>query len=244
MQHFSLLTYNLFYNKGVNQLQQIFLSNNPELLFFQEVIKDEIVFKKIESYGYQLAGFSQSFSVAGQTFGVATLYDPKTIKLISSKNLYIPPSFLEMLFFVLLKRGKILRTVLKTEFEHKRTRKRIITYNIHLSSIAMNNIRRKQIKSVFDDLVLGKKSPIVIAGDFNYPYRRRAFESLISLSELEEATKNIYFTNNFLRILPIKLKLDYILYKNLILEETKLINIKASDHYPIYSTFKFISSEE
>lgn len=234
---FSLLTYNLLFHRAVKRLEATLQSTRPDLLLFQEVKTKPDDFKKIESFGYKLADYSNSFIMFGQIFGVATFYNPKVFSLVRSQSFDLPYSFFETLLFV-LKKGEIPRTVLRTEFKLKDMGKIITAYNIHLSAAAMNNVRKIQIKNTFQDLKLDKKSPLVIAGDFNFPYRRRLFDHLIRAYNLKEATSNIRYTSKFLKILPIKLKLDYVLYKNLLLVETKRINIKHSDHFPILSTFK------
>lgn len=233
---FSLLTYNLLFNRATAKLQEMLAQERPDLLFFQELVTNENEQQKIESLGYKLADFSNSFIRFGRVFGVATFYNPKTFSLVSSQSFDLPSSLMEVFLFV-LRRGELARTVLKTEFEHKTTKKRIVAYNIHLSSFATNNVRKRQISNTLADLKLDKKKPLLIAGDFNYPYRRKAFEDLFIKYRLKEATKDIVFTSRFLKISALKLKLDYILYKNVSLLNTQRIDIKLSDHYPIMSTF-------
>ncbi len=83
----------------------------------------------------------------------------------------------------------------------------------------------------------------MIAGDFNYPYGRKKFEETLKKYKLKEATDNIFFTSvqKILRILPVKLKLDYVLYnKHLKLVSNKRIDIRHSDHYPILTSFEIV----
>ena len=235
---FSVLTYNLLYNRATRQLKGILAENKPDLIFFQEMITKEEDLQAIESTGYKLADFSNSFiRRSGQIFGVATFYNPKVFKAIRSRSFDLPAGILEALIF-LLRRGEVPRTVLETEFELKDTKKKLVAYNIHLSAAAMNTVRQQQIVNTFHELKLDKKYPIIIAGDFNYPYHRKDFQGLINRHKLKEATKNLSFTSHFLKIRPLKLKLDYILYKNLLSVETRRLDIKLSDHYPIFSSFR------
>ncbi len=233
---FSVLTYNLLYHRAAKQLKEVFWEHGPDLLFFQEMITSDHELKLIEKMGYRLADFSNSFIRSGQIFGVATFYNPKIFKAVSSRSFDLPYGFFEALLF-LLKKGEVPRTVLETQLELKESKKKITIYNIHLSAVAMNTVRQRQILNTFRELKLEKKTPVIIAGDFNYPYNRRDFEELIKEYNLKEATRNLSFTSNFLKLSPLKLKLDYILYKNLMLIETQRVNIKLSDHYPIISTF-------
>lgn len=234
---FSVLTYNLLYNRASKQLKEVLAATKPDLIFFQEMITEEKDLHAIEDSGYKLADFSNSFiRRSGQIFGVATFYNSKIFKAIRSRSFDLPSGFLETLIFI-IKKGEIPRTVLETEFEIKDTKKKLIVYNIHLSAAAMNTVRQQQIVNTFHELKLDKKHPIIIAGDFNYPYRRKDFQKLINQQNLKEATKNLSFTSHFLKIRPLKLKLDYILYKNLLSLDTKRVDIKFSDHYPILSIF-------
>lgn len=234
---FSVLTYNLLYNRAIQQLKRILQSSKPDLVFFQEMTTGDKDLQLIEDLEYKLADFSNSFiRRSGQIFGVATFYNPKVFKAIRSRSFDLPAGILEALMFI-LKKGEVPRTVLETEFEFKTTHKKLFAYNIHLSPAAMNTVRQKQIVNTFRELKLDKKNPIIIAGDFNYPYRRKDFQELINQHNLKEATKNLSFTSHFLKIAPLKLKLDYILYKNLLPLDTKRIDIRLSDHYPILSTF-------
>ncbi len=235
--NFSVLTYNLLYNRATKQLKKVLAACKPDLIFFQEMITGEEDLKLIENTGYKLADFSNSFiRRSGQIFGVATFYNPKVFKAIRSRSFDLPAGILEALIFI-LRKGEVPRTVLETEFVFKDSRKKLFAYNIHLSAAAMNTVRQKQIVNTFHELKLNKKNPTIIAGDFNYPYKRRDFQELINQHNLKEATKNLSFTSHFFKIRPFKLKLDYILYKNLLSLETRRIDIKLSDHYPILSTF-------
>lgn len=234
---FSVLTYNLLYNRATKQLKKILDDSKPDLVFFQEMLTKEEDLHIIEGSGYKLADFSNSFiRRSGQIFGVATFYNSKVFKAIRSRSFDLPAGILEALISI-IRKGEVPRTVLETEFVFKDAQKKLLAYNIHLSAAAMNTVRQKQILNTFHELKLDKKSPIIIAGDFNYPYKRRDFEKLINRYNLKEATKNLSFTSHFLKIRPFRLKLDYVLFKNLLHEETKRINIRFSDHYPILSVF-------
>ena len=84
------------------------------------------------------------------------------------------------------------------------------------------------------------ETPVIVAGDFNYPYGRAYFENLFKKYLLEEATKDIFYTysGKFLRLFPVRFKNDYILYRNITNTATKRIDIYYSDHFPIVSEFE------
>jgi endonuclease/exonuclease/phosphatase (EEP) superfamily protein YafD len=116
----------------------------------------------------------------------------------------------------------------------------VTIYNIHLTPIATNQLRIRQINNTFGDLNLNNKNAIIIAGDFNYPYGRRRFEQEIHKYNLKEATNNLNFTmeKRILNRISVKLKLDYVLYKKLKCVSNEKLLIYRSDHFPVLSTFK------
>ena len=237
---FSVLTYNLLVNQALHELQEVILRYKPDILFFQEINTDEDNLKKIEKFGYRLADFSNSFLRFGKAYGVATFYNPKVFKLSKSESLNLPSSVYQILIFI-LKGKKNPRTVLRNEFSFAKNGSSITTYNIHLTPLyATNALRIKQIKNTFSDLHLTKKNYVVIAGDFNFPYGRKKFEELISVHGLKEATNNILYTleKKILGLFRIRLKLDYVLYKNLTVKSNETVSFKHSDHYPIITIFK------
>ncbi len=236
---FSVLTYNLLVNQALHELQSVVIRYKPDILFFQEVNTDEYNLKKIEKLGYKLADFSNSFLRFGKVYGVATFYNSKVFKLSKSESLNLPSSVYQIITFI-LKGQKNPRTVLRNEFTFVKNGSTITTYNIHLTPLyATNNLRIKQIKNTFSDLHLTKKNHVVIAGDFNFPYGRRRFEDLIGVYGLKEATNNIVYTleKRILGLFQIRLKLDYVLYKNLSVKSNDTIHFKHSDHYPIFTVF-------
>lgn len=238
---FTLLTYNLLYNTASKEIGPVLSAHKPDIICFQEIVTDEANLKLIQSYGYRLADFSNSFMRSRQIYGVATFYRPDVFALKHSRSFNLPSSLYQILTFILhAKRNP--RTVLKNEFVSKTGGKKLITYNIHLTPVATNSHRQKQILNTFEDLHIGKKDAIVVAGDFNYPYGRKKFEEILKTYELKEATDNIFYTleRRILKLFSIKWKLDYVLYnKNIKLISNKRIDIRHSDHFPILTSFEF-----
>lgn len=235
---FSILTYNLLFNQAVDDLKEVIASEKPDVIFFQEINTDEYNLKKIEKFGYKLADFSNSFLRFNKVYGVATFYNAQMFTLANSQSFNLPSSIYQLIHFV-LKGKKNPRTVLKNEFKFKKNGTTITTYNIHLTPVATNNLRIKQIKNTFSDLHITKKNPVVLAGDFNFPYGRRKFEELIGAYGLKEATNNITYTlkKKILKLFHVKLKLDYVLYKNLEVVSNRMIEVTHSDHFPILTVF-------
>ncbi|MEN9327459.1 MAG: hypothetical protein RI947_267 [Candidatus Parcubacteria bacterium] len=235
----SLLTYNLLFNNALKQIQTILMQYQPDIVCLQEMETREDDFKQLEKSGYKLADFSNSFIKHGKIYGIATFYRATSLHFVESTSLTLPRTYYEVLLFI-LNGAHNPRTVLKTEFLVRGTKKRLTTYNLHLSPWATNGARVRQITKTLSDLRIFNKRNVLIAGDFNYPYGRRKFEELIKQYDLSEATNNLLYTleQSFFRYFTVKLKLDYILYKSLKLIETNRIPINYSDHFPIISKFE------
>lgn len=236
---FSLLTYNLFFNNAHTNLDSILSTYHPSIICLQEISTKEVSLKYIEQFGYKLANYSNSFFRRKNTFGVATFFDPQIFSFSKSQSVNLSRSFYEFMRFV-ANNDNQQRTVLRTDFVLKKTGKRIIIYNLHLASAATNFIRDRQIREAFEDLDLAKDDPIVAAGDFNYPYGRKKFEKLIAQYGLAEATNNIFYTmeTRIFGLFTIKLKDDYVLYKNITNHSTEKIPVRHSDHFPIIARFE------
>lgn len=237
---FSLLTYNVFLNRAYNQIGQIFKLKKPDIVCLQEIETSEVNLKKFEDSRFKLADYANSFIKFGKIFGITTFYDPKKFELIDSTSINLPQSFYEV-FLIILRGINHPRTALKTDFIYKPLNKKISIYNLHLTALqATNNVRIKQLKEILQNVKNGPKESVILAGDFNYPYGRKKFERFIKKYHLKEATNNLFYTLewNFLNLFHYRSKVDYILYKNINLIETKRIPIKNSDHFPIFSRFQ------
>lgn len=234
----SLLTYNVLFNSALTNFEKVISQSHPDIICLQEIDTNEENLRKVERHGYKLADFSNSFIKFGKVYGLATFYNPTTLEFIESATLTLPRSYYEF-FLLILRGGNNPRTVLRTKFRHKTNHKILTVYNLHLTAWGTNGIRVKQIKATLDDILTSTKEPVIIAGDFNYPYQRKQFEEIIAQHGLSEATNNLYLTfeGKFLKFFPIRFKLDYILYKNIDLVKTDRMVARDSDHYPILSVF-------
>lgn len=237
---YTTLTYNLHYNKASQELRSVLKENDPDLIFLQELATDEESMRAIMERGYELADFSNSFIKGKKIFGVATFYKTSLFSVQKTKSFNLPSSIIQIITFLLKNRTNP-RTVLRTDFLVKKTKSPLCTYNIHFSPNATNALRMKQLKNTLEDLVMSAKSPLIIAGDFNYPYGRKKLEDILKKYHLKEATNNLFFTSRqtFFKRFAIKLKLDYVFYRNLKFVSNKRIEVFHSDHFPILSEFEF-----
>lgn len=235
----SVLTHNLLFHRAFADIEHLLKTYKPDIACFQEVETDEEDFVSLEKIGYKLADFSNSFIKIGKVFCVATFYKKETFEILQSQSITLPRTYYEIFWF-LVRGAHNPRTVLKTDFLSRNTQQKLTMYNVHLSVFTTNGGRVKQIMKTLTDVSDTSDDHVIVAGDFNYPYGRRRFESLIKTYGLAEATSNIYhtFERRVLGLFSLKLKDDYILYKNLKAIETKKVEKHFSDHYPILTTFE------
>ncbi len=258
---FSLLTYNILYNRALTQVPLLIERYHPDIICIQELDTSEKNLLFLEKYGYSLADYANSFLKFGTIYGIATFYRTVSVVLSKSTALFFPQSVYEFLLSVLrfLRGGNKPRTILATDFFLKRIKKRISVFNVHLTVIGANGIRIKQIKEALNFRSLEAKRPGIIAGDFNYfPYGRKRLETLMDKYRFREATNHVRYTiqfshdgklekYNFLqkffaklysRLFTDKLKNDYVFYKLVHHIKTERIDMRFSDHYPVISWFE------
>lgn len=258
----SLLTYNTLFNNAANKIDEVVDKYHPDIICLQEALTDDKNIENIEKLGYKLADFANSFIKFGKIFGVITFFNPKTLVYKNSFTLSMGTNLGEYFFYllqVMLGYNKP-KTILRTDFVHKLTKKRVSVCNVHLYVIGSNELRIKHISKVLKSINLSKKESLIIAGDFNYfPYKRKGLEKIMTKYNLKEATKNIrqtvkfsydglllenfsffqrFFSKFINKVFADGLKIDYIFYRGLRLKKTERIEMRYSDHYPIISKFE------
>ncbi len=234
----SLFTNNLLYHKAFTDLQNLLLKYKPDIICLQEFEQDEESLRKLASIGYLLAGSSKTFVRNHKVFYVATFYRKSAVASVSSGAIDLPRTHYET-FLYYLRGAHTPRKILKTVFKFGHGAE-LLVYNLHLTALATNGGRMRQLLAALEDLRISGMDRFILAGDFNYPYRRKKLEFLMKQYSLEEATKEIdhTFESKLFKIIPLKLKDDYILYKGVDVIDTKKINWRVSDHYPIISYFE------
>lgn len=242
MSGFKLLTYNVLFGKAVSKLAEIIPTEKPDVVCVQEFELNGETIQKIQKTGYKLADYSHSFFKHFRFYSIATFYNPDTVVHSNGEAITLGRSFYEFVLFV-LRWGKTSRTALKTQFMMRVDKHVIDIYNVHLTPIfyGTNSVRDRQLEKIFAR-VRHSKDPAIITGDFNYGVRRRSLQHLFDKYKLAEATSNLSFTmyaKVFFKLFTVRFKADYILYKDLTHIKTDKVNIKTSDHYPIWAEFKF-----
>ncbi len=234
---FSLFTHNLLYHKAFAELNKLLKAEEPDVVCLQEFEADEQSMRGLAESGYLLAGSSNTFVRNHKAFCVATFYKRSVFSQVRSESIKLPRTHYETFLFY-LRGAHTPRSVLRTTFTLQNDTE-IVVYNLHLTAYALNGGRIRQLNSALSDLESGVDRAI-FAGDFNYPYNRKKLEELMSKYKLHEATKNIShtFESKLFKLITLRLKDDYILYRGIKMTRTKRINWRVSDHYPIISYFE------
>jgi len=259
---FTLLTYNVLFNKAFPRLPSILEQYQPDIVCLQEVDTSEENLNKLEKYGYRLADYANCFIEFGKIWGVATYFKPDKFNFLNSKPILLSNGFYELLRMIIrmFKNKGLRRTILKTNLDIKLTKKTVTVYNLHLSAISLNSLRIKQLKKIDLD-ELDKDGSVILTGDFNFPIERKKLEDIMNKYRLKEATHNLFYTMRFpvtafnqfgfiyrllyflfskvvRKIWVNEVKLDYIFYRGLKNISTQRLDYNDSDHFPILSKFE------
>jgi len=247
--NFSLLTYNTLFNKAYEKIEIIIDQCRPDIICLQETLTSDINLSKLTKIGYKLADYSNSFIQFGQVYGVVTFYNPSKFEFVNSDSLKMSSNLTEFFFTIpqLILGINKPKSMLRTDFIHKSSKKKIIVCNAHLIVIASNSLRINHIEKALKSLNITKKTPLIIGGDFNYlPYQRKKLENTMKKYDLVEATKKIrqtfspkygFLIRNINHFFGNKMKNDYVFYRGFKKQETERLNFRFSDHYPILSNF-------
>lgn len=236
MAKIKVLSYNLFYGKALSHLKNLIKKEAPDVVGLQEIEEKKDINREFSNLKYNVAISSHSFKKFGKIFNITTLYKTNSVKLSYFNYFNLPRSIYEKLLYF-LKKSPLPRSFTVTYF--LKNSKQFLHINIHISPWSADGEKIRQIKQVLN-FVSSTTLPVVITGDFNYPYGKKRLEYLLQQYEINEATKNLKFTqeSKILRIIPIRMKLDYIFYKKMKLIKTLRLEKNTSDHYPILSEFE------
>ena len=251
---FSVLTYNLEFNRALKFIPDIIDKYQPDIMCLQEVAISKKGLGQFIFPGYRLAAASGSFFHMGKTYGQANFYREDKFIPLESRSILLPKTYYEVIVTLLTHKGP--RTALCSDFVLKQSlQDQICVCNLHLTALQANNkARNKQLYEALDNIDITADQHAIILGDFNYPFRKRSLQKLMSQYNLSEATSNIIQTHwhqplmwrAFERIInrfaPISLKFDYILHAQSLqcLKTEVLEEFRGSDHYPVLSRLSCI----
>jgi endonuclease/exonuclease/phosphatase family metal-dependent hydrolase len=226
-----VLTYNIEFGKNLEEIYKWLASQDQEIdiICLQEFPEKELVninkiaFLRISKYFY-----SRGLLRNKEQLGQLIIIKNPDFKMINENKIEIGVDNLERFY----KKEPTKRSALSLIIEYKGIK--FIIVNVHLSAMALNKTRKEQIAEIFKNI---EDIPTIILGDFNYSslIKRNELVKFMSLNNFIEAGEKM-ITNLYKG--KISQQLDYVFYKNLILENIEVKDVKFSDHYPIFAKFR------
>lgn len=239
MPSFSVLTYNVCLNKALRDVPDVIRLYSPSVICLQEVTLGRRHSYKELLPGYNLAATTNSFYRFGKTYGQATFYKNDVFYQTGSRSIVLPKTYYELFLTMFTRKGP--RTALSTDLVFRNTNTPISICNLHLTALmATNRARNKQLYEALEEIEIEDHEPLIILGDFNYPFRKKGLEKIMSEYGLKEATHNLTYTyGQFMKVMRNRMKFDFVLYRSLLPRSSRILeDFRHSDHYPVLVEFE------
>lgn len=220
-----VLSYNLRFHMAYEEAFKLAKENTADVICLQECYTD-LLEKKIGDY--VLAGKTRG------PLGLAIYYRPSRLALRYTKSSLLTASFYERVS------GEAGERLLVAKFDDTKTQRPIFVASFHATHLVASNYhRRKQLKEAFVFLEqhnpAAHRAPVIIAGDYNYPWFHRRLKSLVethdyTLHVSEEPTlKNSVIEGRF----------DLISARHIKHIDLKVLDRGVSDHMAICATIRY-----
>ena len=215
-----ILSYNLHFHKAYKEAFWQADVSGADIVCLQECNANEL---HEEIAGYTLAGNTES-----NFLGLAIYYRGDRLQFIDASSHLLPLSFYERIV------GWRHERFLKARFVDRASEKEFTVASFHATHlVASNALRRRQLKEVFS-LLEDAKSPVVVAGDYNYP---------MFYSKLKAFAKNDHYelvvpARATFKSRRFKGKFDFISTKNARSARLSILASDESDHLPILARVK------
>jgi endonuclease/exonuclease/phosphatase family metal-dependent hydrolase len=163
----AVLSYNLHYHAAYQEAFAIAERNKTDVLCFQECDANRLQNRR--------GDFSLACKTEERKLGLAIYYRKSRLSFIGSQSYCVKKSVYEKVFKWNCER------LLVAKFYDKYLKKNIIIASLHLTHlVASNHLRRSQLENVFDILSEYENTPIVIAGDYNYPWFHEGLAKMVN----------------------------------------------------------------
>jgi len=226
-----LITYNIHFGKRLKKiLAWLATQKNTDIFCFQEFPQQQIAdcmkTLKDKPCGYS---FAPSIRRGKKIFGQLTVFRTDRMRLISSSVLVLKTNRLDRLSL-----GRTTgRSCLLNVFAIRR--KKFAVANAHLSWLAVNRGRYRQIEHIVEHLD-SYRFPNLFVGDFN-------ITSLLGRENLFAFMKKYFYQTSEKRVAThrialIKHQVDYVFGKKCEVVNLEAVRIRFSDHYPVIANVR------
>jgi len=158
MHAINLLSYNLNFNIAYPELTELAQTHTAELVCLQECYSDSLT--------DTIAGLALAAKTTTGKLGLAIYCDSSRFTIIGSSSIPICLSTYERLYMQDRER------LLVAELFDNVNQQYLFVASFHATHfVAPNSLRRKQLSTALEILnTLSREHPVVLAGDFNYPF--------------------------------------------------------------------------
>lgn len=209
-----VLSYNLEKHKAASELEELFIKTGAEVACLQEATVEELP--------DSIAGLNLIASTKANRLGLAIFASPE-YNLVFSMAEKFRKSLHDIVTHPAVER------LLSVEIE--KNGKAFVIANLHASPLTSLNIkRRKQILTGLNTLErLGGATPLLMAGDFNYPIFHNHLERVLNDRGYNLSFSNEYtYSRSFVRG-----HFDFVASKDFNIKDVITLQKGNSDHYPI-----------
>lgn len=215
---FKILSWNVNKKEVYEYLLSLQKKENIDTIFLQEAKLNKLNYCDFENNSYT---FCPNIETKKNLYGLLTVSKYEQEKISENITPY------KEIFLTTHKAYLITRQfICKNE---------ILLVNLHLLNFVPFTLFKMQLHSLKNE-IKNNNLPIIICGDFNTWNRKRKvilndFINDLQLQKIKYKDKNL---KKFLWF-----ELDHILYKDLVLDEAKVLDVKEySDHNPLIASFK------
>lgn len=215
---FTIVSYNLWHNKGAGELAALVESQDADILCIQEATTDALP--------ASLHGLRLVEATGANRLGLAVYARADRFETVATKTIALGKSFHDHVMSPTAERlvaARLVDTVADREF---------IIASLHAAPLsARNAVRRAQVRAAHDHLAaLGEGLPQIMIGDYNYPWFSGGLAKMLARSghTLTRPTTGTYRNYGVVRG-----KFDVATSIGASLGELRALPKGASDHFPI-----------
>lgn len=211
-----ILSYNLEKHRAAAELEEVVESSEVQVVCLQEAT--------VEDLPSSIAGLDLVVATENNRLGLA-IYASRLWEIGASASEKFEKSLHDRIAAPAEER------LLAVELRDPSSNAELVVASLHASPLtSLNSRRRRQILSGLASLeALGDATPLLMAGDFNYPIFRKHLEQVLQWEgySLTFANDRTYSRG------PVRGHFDFVASRDLLIERVSTLPRGASDHRPI-----------